>query len=116
MPCRLYLLVLILLSFACSSPPIAENEKQLSNLKVEKDTSKPAARKLTVPDTSIKRSGNLPKMTRSELKKKEAARHECIQACINRRQAEAVSASMISQQCQRQCNQDHFIGQVEVVN
>lgn len=63
----------------------------------------------------VKLACNVPNVTQKTLQKTEAVIQQCIADCIYARQAEAISADQIQQQCESGCMEEHFIGQVEVV-
>ena len=63
----------------------------------------------------VKVSGNLPMITQAELAKEDAARRACVEECIAARQAEAIAAEMIADQCQQGCIKTIPIRQVEVI-
>lgn len=67
------------------------------------------------PPEGVKVSGNLPVYTESELAAAEASRQSCIDECIKDNQMRAVSPQEIRVDCERSCDESHFIGQVEVV-
>jgi hypothetical protein len=63
----------------------------------------------------VKVGCNVPDVTQADIDANNAKTTECIDTCIASRQTEAVSAEMIESQCQQQCMEEHFMGQVEVV-
>ena len=64
---------------------------------------------------AVKVSCNVPDMTETEMNKIYEASQQCVEQCVQNRQAESVSADMIKQECQRGCDAKFFVGQVEVV-
>ena len=75
----------------------------------------PAELPTSPPPEGVKVSGNLPVFTESELAEAEAERLSCIDDCIKANQMRAVSPQEIRVDCERSCDETHFIGQVEVV-
>ena len=67
------------------------------------------------PPEGVKVSGNLPVYTESELAAAAAERQSCIDECVKDNQMRAVSPQEIRVDCERSCDESHFIGQVEVV-
>ena len=65
------------------------------------------------PD-NIKAPGNLPVMTEAELEVAIEAHESCIEQCIKDHQMRAVSPQEIRVDCERTCDDTHFVGQVEV--
>ena len=62
----------------------------------------------------VKIACNVPTMTQEEIAAVEAKNKECVQECVRSRQMEAIDHKMIEYQCQDSCNQEHFVGQVQV--
>tara|TARA_Y100001954_G_C15256189_1_gene335168 strand:- start:65 stop:415 length:351 start_codon:yes stop_codon:yes gene_type:complete len=62
----------------------------------------------------VKTACNVPTMTQEEIAAIQEKNKECVQECVRSRQMEAVDYKMIEYQCQESCNQEHFVGQVQV--
>ena len=62
-----------------------------------------------------KNISNVPGLSPAELERREAARRRCVTRCVLSRQMEAVSHTTIQQQCADQCMDEHFVGQVRVI-
>ena len=62
----------------------------------------------------VKISCNVPTMTQEEIDRINAANKQCFEECVQSRQAEAISHDVIESECQHSCNQQHFIGQVQI--
>ena len=62
----------------------------------------------------VKTACNVPTMTEEEIAAVQEKNKECVQECVQSRQMEAIDHNMIEYQCQESCNQEHFIGQVQV--
>ena len=63
----------------------------------------------------VKISCNVPDMTEKEMNTIYAANQQCVETCVQSRQAESVSAEMIQHECQRGCDDLYFVGQVEII-
>ena len=72
----------------------------------------PAAAEAPAPD--VKAPGNLPVMSEAELAEAESKRQTCIDDCVRDNQMRAVSPQEIRVDCEREGNEAHFVGQVEV--
>ena len=64
---------------------------------------------------AVKISCNVPDMTEAEMKQIYEANQQCVAQCVQSKQAESVSADMIQQDCRHSCDEQFFVGQVEVV-
>ena len=62
----------------------------------------------------VKTGCNVPMLTKDEISAIQEANQKCVQECVQARQAEAMDATIIREQCQRTCDQEHFVGQVQV--
>ena len=62
----------------------------------------------------VKIACNVPTMTQEEIDRINAANKQCFEECVQSRQAEAVAHDVIESECQYSCNQQHFVGQVQV--
>ena len=80
----------------------------------ETTPAEPPAAEEPAPD--VKAPGNLPVMTEAELVAAEAQLQSCIDDCVKANQMRAVSPQEIRVDCERGCNEEHFIGQVEVID
>ena len=65
--------------------------------------------------SEVKAPGNLPVLTETEQAKEEAKRRACIEECIASRQAEAIAAEMIADQCQQGCIKKIPVRQLEII-
>lgn len=86
-----------------------------------KKKEEPQAASQTTPKTDdadcppgVKTACNVPTMTQEEIAVIQEKNKECVQECVRSRQMEAVDHNMIESQCQHSCNQEHFVGQVQV--
>ncbi len=70
----------------------------------------------TDPDCppGVKTDCNVPTLTQAEIDKIQEANRQCVADCVSSRQAEAMAAQMIQDQCQNSCDQKHFVGQVQI--
>jgi len=62
----------------------------------------------------VKIACNVPTMTQDEIDSINAANKQCFEECVQSRQAEAIAHDVIESECQYSCNQQHFVGQVQV--
>jgi len=62
----------------------------------------------------VKTGCNVPTMTQEEVDEINAANKKCFDECVQSRQAEAIDYRMIEDQCQQSCNQEHFVGQIQL--
>ena len=62
----------------------------------------------------VKIACNVPTMTQNEINAMNAKNEKCVQECVRSRQMESIDHTMIEEQCQQTCNQEHFVGQVQV--
>ena len=62
----------------------------------------------------VKTACNVPTMTQEEIAAIQEKNKECVQECVQSRQMEAIDHKTIEYQCIESCNQEHFIGQVQV--
>ena len=63
----------------------------------------------------VKTGCNVPDVTQADLDANQQVIQECIDACIQSKQAESRGAETIQSDCQSACFEEHFMGQVEVV-
>ena len=62
----------------------------------------------------VKTGCNVPTMTQEEIAAIQEKNKECVQECVQSRQMEAIDHKTIEYQCIESCNQEHFVGQVQV--
>lgn len=62
----------------------------------------------------VKTGCNVPTMTQEEIAAVQEKNKKCVQECVQSRQMEAIDHKMIEYQCIESCNQEHFVGQVQV--
>ena len=67
------------------------------------------------PPAEVKAPGNLPVMTEAELIEAAEAEAACVTQCVQENQMRSVSPQEIRIDCERECNEAHFTGQVEVI-
>ena len=102
----LYYLLLVHLGCALkSTTPVQPTTETTDSVTVESDA---------CPE-GVKVGCNVPDVTQADIDTNQAKISSCKATCISNRQAESVSADMIESQCQQQCLEEHFMGQVEVV-
>lgn len=62
----------------------------------------------------VKTDCNVPTLSQTDIDKINEANRQCVIDCVSSRQTEAMAADLIQEQCQRGCDQKHFVGQVQV--
>jgi len=97
--------LLYLLAFGC-----AQNATPAAKIAYET----PVQAEQTDCPEGVKIACNVPNVTQNALEQNQAVIQQCIADCIQALQPESVSAQQLQQECESSCNEEHFIGQVEV--
>ena len=95
----------LLLCMSCSSKKKEEPKAAVSTTSAQEDSDCPPG---------VKTACNVPTMTQEEIDAVQAKNKDCVQECVQSRQMEAIDHNMIEYQCLQSCNQEHFVGQVQV--
>jgi hypothetical protein len=107
---RIILYAAMVLSFACLTK---KTEPVTTDPTTIEDAAEETSGESDCPE-GVKVDCNVPTMTREEIAEINEANRQCVEDCVTSRQAEAMSADLIQEQCQQGCNQKHFVGQVQV--
>lgn len=102
---QIWMAQLLVMAFACSpKKPIPQPESV--SVEAQYDD--------TDCTSGVKNDCNVPKINQAQIDTINAANKKCFEACVFARQMEAIGHEVIEEQCKQGCDEQHFVGQVQI--